>query len=255
MHVPASLQRAVNRKVRECFAIAAHKHGKMLPTPTVTFDVMGEDAGRANLRRWAVRFNPVLLVHNRSKFINDIVPHECAHLITEAVYPEAHTPAKGKRKMPHGKKWASVMISLGAVPKTFHQYDLLPVHRASTRTSYVYQCDHCHKEIAVSKREHERIQRRPHAYFCKCNDDSSLVFKEVINPDRSPSATRIIAREGSKLDACLDLYAKHSFHSSRADLIAMFIAEAKCTDRTARTYYYLCRSRFIAHAAAKDLSH
>ncbi|WP_172378293.1 SprT-like domain-containing protein, partial [Gilliamella apicola] len=93
--------------------------------PKIVYKPKGSIAGSAILNRWEIQLNTTMLCENGEKFIEEVVPHELAHLITFQIY--------GKVK-PHGKEWQYIMSEImKQPPKVTHNFNF-------KRKEYVYIC-------------------------------------------------------------------------------------------------------------------
>ncbi|MBO1520650.1 SprT family zinc-dependent metalloprotease [Oceanisphaera pacifica] len=145
------LQERIISRVHDSMQLAAVKLEREFAPPQVSFTQRGRIAGSAWLERWELRFNPILLADNEAAFINDIVPHEVAHLIAFACY--------GKVK-PHGPEWQHIMRSVfKRVPHTRHQLDISKV-----APTFSYQCD-CRSHL-LTLRRHNKVQKGTQRYQC-----------------------------------------------------------------------------------------
>lgn len=124
--------------------------------PLIAFNQRGRTAGTAYLERWEIRLNPILLVENSESFIEEVLPHEYAHLLTFALFG---------RVQPHGKEWQMMMTEIMGLPANrTHSFD---TQNSTTRKyqRYTYQCD-CKTHELTSIR-HNRIQAGKAQYHCK----------------------------------------------------------------------------------------
>ncbi len=122
------------------------------PTPELSFKVRGKAAGKAYLQQWQIRLNPTLLIENQQAFIEQVIPHELAHLITHHQFG---------RVRPHGKEWCHVMTNIfHCPPKTYHAFDITSVQGKT----FQYQCQ-C-KIHQLSIRRHNKVQRKQTRYHC-----------------------------------------------------------------------------------------
>jgi predicted SprT family Zn-dependent metalloprotease len=124
------LRKDVEDEVRRCLDIAEREYGQKFTMPDIRFDIKNTDGGRALPSHWVLRFNLILLVENRDKFLKTTVPHEVAHLVNHKV----HKPAEGKKRlMPHGQEWKKVMGVFRVPPKRTHNYDCQSIDRSKKR--------------------------------------------------------------------------------------------------------------------------
>jgi SprT protein len=105
--IPIAIQQAVMRSLRENLAKANLKLERRYPEPTLVYQQRGTSAGTAWLEKNEIRLNPVLLLENQQAFIDEVVPHELAHLLVWKHFG---------RVAPHGKEWKWMMESVLGVP-------------------------------------------------------------------------------------------------------------------------------------------
>lgn len=256
--ITASMKKQVEDKLRACIALAERRYNTTFRFPNIRYDLRGTTAGRATYGTWTVNFNPILLAENFDSMLEDTVPHEMAHLITDQVYPEAHKRGaptmtrngvfrRGKRS-PHGTEWQSVMRVLGCEPSRTHSYDTSNA-RTRERKSYAYKCNCCGAELQLGPKRHAKEQRSPGSYsHSSCGRSagkltlvtSKLPAATVHAKPAAPAAPK--AGTGSKLERCYSTYKAHPT-LSRAQLIQHFI-QLGCTPAGAATYYASCKKMY-----------
>ncbi|WP_413737099.1 SprT family zinc-dependent metalloprotease [Sodalis sp. RH21] len=155
--IPIALHQAIMQCLRaKLRAAEAHFHCPF-PEPAIAYKQRGTSAGTAWLDQWEIRLNPVLLLANQETFIDEVIPHELAHLL---VYRQFG------RVAPHGKEWRWMMTHvLHTEPRRTHDFDL-----ATIRThTYRYLCSCQTHDLTV--RRHNRILRGEAQYRCRhCGD-------------------------------------------------------------------------------------
>ncbi len=95
------------RSLREHLANANRKLERRYAEPTLVYQQRGTSAGTAAGEN-EIRLNPVLLLENQREFIDEVVPHELAHLLVWQHFG---------RVAPHGKEWKWMMESVLGVPR------------------------------------------------------------------------------------------------------------------------------------------
>ncbi|MCK3655286.1 SprT family protein [Pasteurellaceae bacterium Macca] len=122
------LKMQVQRQLKRDLAKANAYFQKTFTPPKINYAVRGQKAGVAYLQQNEVRFNPVLLTENAAEFIQQVVPHELAHIL---VYQQFG------RVQPHGKEWQMMMETVLGVPaETYHCFDVSSV----VGKQYAYRC-------------------------------------------------------------------------------------------------------------------
>ncbi|MGK3374092.1 SprT family zinc-dependent metalloprotease, partial [Citrobacter youngae] len=91
-------------------------------------------------------------MENVDAFVNEVVPHELAHLLVWKYFG---------RVPPHGKEWKWMMESVLGVPaRRTHQFELQSVQRKT----FTYRCK-C-QEHQLTVRRHNRVIRGEATYRC-----------------------------------------------------------------------------------------
>lgn len=164
---PATDVELVALRIRYFRELAATRLALRLAPPTFDLGLRGAVAGKADLRRWHLRFNAQLLRQNRDHFLEHTVGHEVAHLVVHALW--------GPRPKPHGPEWREVMSAFGLPPQVTHRYDVTGLARP--RSPFVYRCG-CGGETFLGVVRHRRM-RRGVRYFCRrCRAELEFVRVE-----------------------------------------------------------------------------
>ena len=156
------LKLQAQRQLKQSLALANQFFNKEFTIPVMNFELHGQKAGVAYLQQNEICLNPVLLVENGAAFIQQVVPHELAHLL---VYQQFG------RVQPHGKEWKMMMEQVLGVPAhIYHKFST-----ASVAKQFSYQCD-CQTHL-LSVRRHNAIQRNQRSYICRnCNQPLRLLL-------------------------------------------------------------------------------
>ena len=75
------LKLQASRQLKQDLAKANLYFQKNFPLPTLNYALRGAKAGVAYLQQNEIRLNPTLLQENGTAFIQQVVPHELAHLL------------------------------------------------------------------------------------------------------------------------------------------------------------------------------
>lgn len=127
LRLPIAIQQAVIDRLRLDLAKANASLNANYPEPKISFRQRGTTAGTAYLSQWEMRLNAVLLAENGQPFIDEVVPHELAHLL---VYRQFG------RVSPHGPQWRWMMEEvLGVSACRTHRFDVASVQGKPSATA------------------------------------------------------------------------------------------------------------------------
>lgn len=158
--VSAQQRLHVEEKIDQCIHQAERYFQVRLVKPVFNFNQRGRTAGTAYLQKNEMRFNAFMLTQDPDKFIEQVVPHEVAHLVVYQIY--------GAKPRPHGPEWVAIMEHLFNVEaERTHTFDV-----PKPKNLYLYQCG-CQTHEFTAHR-HGRVKRGTQ-YLCKlCKEP--LVF-------------------------------------------------------------------------------
>jgi SprT protein len=145
-------KKALEVKGEDYFILAECFFNRAFSRPAYLFNQRGKSAGSAHLQRNIIKFNPILFTQNKEEFIEQVVPHEVAHIIAYQQY--------GKVK-PHGKEWQHIMINVFNRPATTtHSLDIKDV----IGKQYRYECL-CDSHLLTIRRHNNILKGTK--YICK----------------------------------------------------------------------------------------
>ncbi|QTF07021.1 SprT family zinc-dependent metalloprotease [Brenneria izadpanahii] len=165
--IPIAHHQAVMRCLREKLQQANLTLNADYPEPAVNYQQRGSIAGTAWLQQWEIRLNPVLLQENQQTFIDEVVPHELAHLLVFARFGKV---------APHGKEWRWMMETVLRTPaRRTHQFAVKSVQGKT----FPYQCGCQQHQLTV--RRHNRVLRGETEYRCRhCGKTLRLVITNSV---------------------------------------------------------------------------
>ncbi|WP_342608034.1 SprT family zinc-dependent metalloprotease [Vibrio tritonius] len=152
--------------IQLCMDLANAYFNVDLPLPTLNYKLRGKTAGKAYMQLNEVRLNPVLFTENHHAFLDQVIPHEVAHIVTYAMFG---------RVKPHGPEWQAVMSKVFQVkPETTHQFSTTSVQGKT----FEYQCACQIHQISI--RRHNRIIRGQAVYRCQsCHQEIRFTGKQL----------------------------------------------------------------------------
>ena len=160
------LKNKVFEKFENLKKIAAEKF--IYVNPSIVFDLDSSTMiGCYKTKSNTIHLNEKLLEEFGEAYIDEVLIHEFAHVVTWAKY--------GPTVRDHGKEWKKIAKTLGLKNPTAKSK--LPIDESKyfkTKNRFVYKCD-C-SEFNLSTRMHNNIQKRGKRYFCKnCGQELKFV--------------------------------------------------------------------------------
>lgn len=151
--IPETLHQAVMDSLQYKLAMACARLKRDYALPELQWNQRGTAAGTAWPLRNEIRLNPVLFMENQQAFIDEVIPHELAHLLVWHYFG---------RVAPHGKEWKWMMETVLEVPAR-------RTHRFATdslaRKTFAYHCACQSHQLTV--RRHYRVLRGEAEYRCR----------------------------------------------------------------------------------------
>ena len=157
--ISESQQAEVVQTTQGCIERAEQLYHRDFATVPVVFDLRGKCAGmyQSNRRGRQIRYNPWLFAKYYQHSLEQTVPHEVAHYITDCVWGI-------KSVKPHGKEWKSVVTALGGKPVATGNYSLQGIPTKQYQR-FAYYCD-C-KTHQLTTIRHRRVLAGEASYHCR----------------------------------------------------------------------------------------
>ena len=142
-----------------CIDRANQLYAREFPLLAVTFDLRGKCAGmyRRDNKGRQIRYNPWLFAKYYQRSLEQTVPHEVAHYITDCLWDI-------KSVQPHGNEWKSVVTAFGGEPVATGDYSLhgIPVKQYQR---FAYQCGCRTHQLTIIR--HRRMLTGTASYRCR----------------------------------------------------------------------------------------
>lgn len=132
-----------------------------LENVNILFDLRGKTAGYAGRKhgRWFIRLNRDLMATNPSQMMDEVIPHEVAHLVV--MYLQSIGMCR-RTERPHGALWKTVCKRLGGNGERCHSMEVQRVRKTKV---YAYNIDGT--ILWVSATRHNRIMSETCTYSYK----------------------------------------------------------------------------------------
>lgn len=155
-------------------ALASDHGAAALTIPEVRFDLRGKCGGQACKEPGKppyIRANPDLMTRYPRFYIQQVVPHEVAHIVAQHIH--------GDGIKPHGNEWKSVMRFFGKPPDVYHSMQTQRARAKPIRRTYHYSCGCPERTHTVSAIRHGRMLRKEAHYACKFCKKKLVPSKET----------------------------------------------------------------------------
>ncbi len=236
------------------------KMGTNLPMPTVVFKKRGACGGTALSSKNELDFNSGLASENFDEYMNQVVPHEVAHLLKDKKYGSAR--GRGPNSA-HGSNWQRVMMTLGVRPDRTHSMDVSNQSTRRPQNKFIYRCEGCQKEIVMGPKHHKKVlagnSRLRHkgcggasiTYLHPAGAVSWVEAKEKTNnnsiPTPAPGAPKKVATlKDTKINRALIAYKaakEHKPEITRQEMLALLVDIMDITVNQAVGLYQNCKKR------------
>lgn len=138
----------------------------------IKLDLKGSSAGLAlthlHSNNHIIRLNAALMENNLTQFIDEVIPHEVAH-----IFAESNNPLKFKKKAGHGNFWKLIMKAFGIANPTRCHDMIVEQPMRKVVTKYTASCE-CKIHTITSHRRTKMINGTN--YSCTlCNARLKLV--------------------------------------------------------------------------------
>jgi len=152
---------------------------RQLPRPQIDLQLKGRCAGQMCYKRqihqtsYRLRLNLDLAKLHLKGFLEQVIPHEIAHLMVFCCFSGA------RHVKPHGREWQAFMMNCFMQPASVcHTFDMPKTVSRRPITRYKYSCD-CQIHFLTQIR-HRRVQNRAAQYSCKVCKGSLTIEKPIL---------------------------------------------------------------------------
>lgn len=155
-----SIKAAIEASVHHHIDTANEKFNLSLDYPQIKYTVRGTCGGKASGIKWYVDFNMGLIVDNLGEYINQVVPHEVAHLVAYATNGYAHEykhTRRGKVRVSHGARFYRIMRMFGVDETRTHAMDTSKVAQKRKTKAFPCKCTGCGLEYTIGTVRRNKI--------------------------------------------------------------------------------------------------
>jgi len=246
----------VYKRVDHFISVANEEYGHSMEGPYVRFDKRGTCGGTANSQLMELNFNAGLMLENWDEYMNQVIPHEVAHLVKARVFGSNR---KGRMMSSHGGYWKQVMRAFGLEPDRCHSMDTSKFKQfKSPVRKFIYECPCCQQEVILTAVRHNRMVRGTHNY--SIHSGNRLVLKKSLgsmsyteaNDHKVPAAKKQPARKqaepkaGTKIARALIAYEAAKSHKptiTRQEMISVLVDIMDCDRKAAAGYFQTCKKK------------
>ena len=152
--------------------------------PTIKFAVKGRKGGTCESPKWELDFNEGLLEDNLPEYINQVAPHEVAHLVCYKLQGnqfEYKRTRGGMKRVSHGEQFYKVMRVFGVKEERCHKMDTSKVaapRRTRNAKKFKIMCSTCASIMTVGTIRANKINNGAQ-YIHSCGGGRKGVVKLV----------------------------------------------------------------------------
>lgn len=169
--VSTEIIKRIEDKILEVMLLLQKRYNVVLELPKYSFRQMGTKGGLAYYRDYRIELNSDFFKNYCEEMINQVVPHEIAHLVSFKVY--------GPLGRGHGQFWKGVMSSLRPLGVTItrcHSFSLEGVKHRRVAKPFAYKCGCMVHNVTLNI--HTKIARGSSRRCIRCRQ--KLTYQSVV---------------------------------------------------------------------------
>lgn len=221
-----------------------------LDGPHIKFDQRGTTGATACYPLLELNFNAGLIPDNWAEYMNQVIPHEVAHLLKSHIY------GRGRGlKSAHGLYWKQTMRALGVNPDRTHRMDTSKV--AMPKAKHIYECQGCQKELIMSSVRHNKTLRGTKYRHCfghelkHIKSLGKITNREAVNhivprSMKKQAKKSVMPKPNTKIAKALNAYNKAKIQRpniTRQEMIGVLTYVMEIEHEAAAGYYQNCKKR------------